>query len=122
MTRYVYDFHEGGREMVDLLGGKGANLAEMTKLGLPVPPGYTVTTEACRAYLATGELPPGLATELAEHLARLEVRMRKSLGGDDDPLLVSVRSGARHSMPGMMETVLNVGLNDVSVHGLAKQS
>ncbi|PRY02717.1 pyruvate, phosphate dikinase [Allonocardiopsis opalescens] len=122
MPKYVYDFAEGNKELKDLLGGKGANLAEMSNLGLPVPPGFTITTEACRHYLAHGELPDGLADEITAHLAALERRMGKRLGEPDDPLLVSVRSGAKHSMPGMMETVLNVGLNDQSVAGLAAQS
>jgi len=122
VTKYVYDFAEGGKDMKDLLGGKGANLAEMTVLGLPVPPGFVITTEACTTYLSTGELPSELAAEVDEHLASLEAAMGKRLGDPDDPLLVSVRSGAKFSMPGMMDTVLNIGLNDVSVHGLAKQS
>ncbi|WP_219415670.1 pyruvate, phosphate dikinase [Pseudonocardia nigra] len=122
MPRYVYDFHEGNRDQKELLGGKGANLAEMTNLGLPVPPGFTITTEACRAYLAHGAEPAGLRAEVDAHLAALERRMGRTLGQSDDPLLVSVRSGAKHSMPGMMETVLNVGLNDVSVAGLAAQA
>ncbi len=122
MPKYVYDFAEGGREMKDLLGGKGANLAEMTVLGLPVPPGFTITTEACRAYLADGAVPPELAAEVEEHLVRLEEALGKRLGDPADPLLVSVRSGAAASMPGMMDTVLNIGLNDESVAGLAKQS
>ncbi|HXF71448.1 MAG TPA: pyruvate, phosphate dikinase [Actinomycetota bacterium] len=122
MTKYVYDFHEGNKDMKDLLGGKGANLAEMTNLGLPVPPGFTITTEACIAYLARGEFPEGLEEEVEEHLRRLEEAMGKRLGDPDDPLLVSVRSGAKFSMPGMMDTVLNLGLNDASVQGLAKQS
>jgi pyruvate, orthophosphate dikinase len=121
-TKYVYDFAEGNKDLRDLLGGKGANLAEMTNLGLPVPPGFTITTEACRAYLDTGTEPDGLASEVDEHLARLESRMGRRLGDPSDPLLVSVRSGAKFSMPGMMETVLNVGLNDLSVHGLARQA
>jgi pyruvate,orthophosphate dikinase len=122
MVRYVQDFAEGGREQADLLGGKGANLAEMTRIGLPVPPGFTVTTEACRVYLATGAEPEGLERELAEHLAALERTAGRVLGDPDDPLLLSVRSGARYSMPGMMETILDIGLNDASVHGLAKSS
>ncbi|WP_316751918.1 pyruvate, phosphate dikinase [Streptomyces herbicida] len=122
MVRYVYDFAEGGRDMADLLGGKGANLAEMTRLGLPVPPGFTVTTEACRAFLATGAEPDGMADEVSRHLSALEAAAGRSLGQRDDPLLLSVRSGARFSMPGMMETVLDVGLNDDSVLGLAKAS
>ncbi|NBE92948.1 pyruvate, phosphate dikinase [Nonomuraea sp. KC401] len=122
MAKYVYDFTEGNRNLKDLLGGKGANLAEMTNLGLPVPPGFTITTEACRHYLAEGSTPGGLEQEVAEHLDALESRMGRKLGQADDPLLVSVRSGAKFSMPGMMETVLNIGLNDESVHGLAKQA
>src|SRR4051812_42527318 len=119
---YVYDFTEGDKDQKDLLGGKGANLAEMTNLGLPVPPGFTISTEACRAYLEAGDLPDGLAGEIDEHLASLEKEMGRRLGEPGDPLLVSVRSGAAVSMPGMMETVLNVGLNDESVRGLAEQS
>ena len=122
MTKYVYAFSEGSRDQKDLLGGKGANLAEMTNLGLPVPPGFTISTEACRAFLQAGEEPEGLAAEVSEHLQALEKKMGKKLGQADDPLLVSVRSGAAVSMPGMMETVLNVGLNDESVKGLAAQS
>ncbi len=121
-TTYVYDFAQGNRDMKDLLGGKGANLAEMTNLGLPVPPGFTITTEACRAYLASGAEPPELAEQVGAHLAALEKAMGKQLGQSDDPLLVSVRSGAKFSMPGMMETVLNIGLNDQSVRGLASQA
>jgi pyruvate,orthophosphate dikinase len=121
-TRFVFDFSEGDASQRDLLGGKGANLAEMTNLGLPVPPGFTITTDACRAYLESGDLPPSLADEVDEHLAGLEKEMGRTLGQADDPLLVSVRSGAKFSMPGMMETVLNVGLNDESVQGLAKVS
>src|SRR6476659_4924300 len=122
MTTYVYDFSYGNKDQKDLLGGKGANLAEMTNLGLPVPPGFTVSTEACRAYLEAGDLPDGLAGELGDHLGMLEEAMGRRLGDPADPLLVSVRSGAKVSMPGMMETVLNVGLNDESVRGLAEQS
>jgi pyruvate, orthophosphate dikinase len=119
MTRYVYDFDEpsdGGKE---LLGGKGVGLAEMTQLGVPVPAGFTITTDACRAYLREGGLPDGLEDEIAEHIARLEERAGKRFGDPADPLLVSVRSGAAISMPGMMDTILNVGLNDVAVQGLA---
>ena len=122
MTKYVYDFAEGGRDMLDLLGGKGANLAEMTNLGLPVPPGFVITTEACRQYLSTTVVPDGLTAEIDEHLAGLEQAMGKRLGDPGDPLLVSVRSGGRFSMPGMMDTVLNIGLNDDSVQGLSVQS
>jgi len=118
VPKYVYDFAEGNRDMKDLLGGKGANLAEMTNLGLPVPAGFTITTEACTVYLDTGEVPSELHDEVSEHLAAMEQAMGKRLGDPEDPLLVSVRSGAKFSMPGMMETVLNVGLNDESVQGL----
>jgi pyruvate,orthophosphate dikinase len=121
-TKYVFDFSEGDKDQKDLLGGKGANLAEMVKLGLPVPPGFTISTEACRAYLTSGAVPEGLTAQIAEHLAALEDSRGKKLGDPGDPLLVSVRSGAAFSMPGMMETVLNVGLNDESVHGLVSQS
>src|SRR3954467_12103604 len=120
--KYVYDFAEGSKDMKDLLGGKGANLAEMTNLKLPVPPGFIITTEACKAYLKSGREPAELSDEVSEHLAALELTMGKKLGQSDDPLLVSVRSGAKFSMPGMMETVLNIGLNDQSVRGLAKQA
>jgi pyruvate,orthophosphate dikinase len=119
---FVRAFESGSRDERDLLGGKGANLAEMTNLGLPVPPGFTITTEACRAYLRDGGDPEGLADEVSEHLSTLEDTMGRRLGHADDPLLVSVRSGAKFSMPGMMETVLNIGLNDKSVQGLARQS
>ena len=121
MPKYVYDFSEGNRDMKDLLGGKGANLAEMTNIGLPVPPGFIITTEACRTYLESGAAPAEMEAEISEHLASLEKAMGKKLGDADDPLLVSVRSGAKFSMPGMMDTVLNIGLNDHSVNGLAKQ-
>ncbi|MER5450226.1 pyruvate, phosphate dikinase [Streptomyces sp. NPDC002764] len=121
-VKYVYRFAEGGRDMADLLGGKGAGLAEMTRIGLPVPPGFTVTTEACKVYLKTGEEPPELGVEAAQALAGLEQAMGRSLGAADDPLLVSVRSGARFSMPGMMDTILDIGLNDRSVDGLAQAS
>ena len=120
--KLVYDFSEGNKDMKDLLGGKGANLAEMTNLGLPVPPGFTITTEACQAYLDTGEMPADLAAQIDHYTDELQQRMGKKLGQADDPLLVSVRSGAKYSMPGMMETVLNIGLNDDSVGGLAHQS
>ncbi len=121
-TKYVYDFAEGNKDLRDLLGGKGANLAEMTNLGLPVPPGFTITTEACQAYLADGKEPESLRSEVDEHLASLEAAIGRKLGDPSDPLLVSVRSGAAFSMPGMMETVLNVGLTDASVVGLAQQA
>ncbi len=117
--RYVYDFDEdsgGGRE---LLGGKGVGLVEMTELGVPVPAGFTITTDACRAYLsAGGDVPEGLDDEIARHIAALEERSGKRFGDDSDPLLVSVRSGSAVSMPGMMDTILNLGLNDVATAGL----
>jgi pyruvate,orthophosphate dikinase len=122
MTHYVYDFDEpadGGRE---LLGGKGIGLAEMTQLGIPVPAGLTITTEACRAYMASGGEVDGLEEEIAEHVERLEERTGKRFGDPEDPLLVSVRSGAAISMPGMMDSILNVGLNDESVEGLARST
>ncbi|MFD6798442.1 pyruvate, phosphate dikinase [Streptomyces cyaneofuscatus] len=120
--KFVYDFTEGNKDLKDLLGGKGANLAEMTNLGLPVPPGFTITTEACKVYLESGQAPKALRDEVSAHLTALEERMTKKLGQADDPLLVSVRSGAKFSMPGMMDTVLNIGLSDASVAGLATQS
>ncbi|MEU5519652.1 pyruvate, phosphate dikinase [Streptomyces sp. NPDC052079] len=120
--KFVYDFTEGNKDLKDLLGGKGANLAEMTNLGLPVPPGFTITSEACKTYLDSGEEPAALRDEVSAHLDALEARMGKKLGQSDDPLLVSVRSGAKFSMPGMMDTVLNIGLSDKSVQGLAKQA
>ena len=121
-TRYVYSFDEpaeGGRE---LLGGKGIGLAEMTQLGVPVPMGFTITTEACRAYLAGGGVPDGLDAEVAEHVARLEQKTARRFGDPGDPLLVSVRSGAAVSMPGMMDTILNLGLNDEATEGLARST
>src|SRR5205809_447721 len=120
--KFVYDFTEGSKDMRELLGGKGANVAEMTRiLGADlVPAGFTITTEACVAYMHAGrEVPAGLDEQVGEALARLEERAGKRLGDPDDPLLVSVRSGARESMPGMLDTVLNLGLNDESVQGLA---
>jgi pyruvate,orthophosphate dikinase len=122
MAKFVYDFSEGNRDLKDLLGGKGANLAEMTNLGLPVPPGFIITTEACKVYLEHGDAPAELEGEVTRHLQVLEQAMGKQLGQADDPLLVSVRSGAKFSMPGMMDTVLNIGLNDESVAGLEKQA
>jgi pyruvate,orthophosphate dikinase len=122
VPKLVYDFTEGNRDLKDLLGGKGANLAEMTNLGLPVPPGFVITTEACRFYLEQGKTPEGLDSEIGSHLDQLEGAMGRKLGDPADPLLVSVRSGAKFSMPGMMETVLNIGLSDESVQGLAKQA
>ncbi|MGW8972490.1 pyruvate, phosphate dikinase [Streptomyces platensis] len=121
-AKFVYDFTEGNKDLKDLLGGKGANLAEMTNLGLPVPPGFVITTEACKVYLDSGSEPAALRAEVSEHLDVLEQKMGKKLGQADDPLLVSVRSGAKFSMPGMMDTVLNIGLSDASVSGLAAQA
>src|SRR3954454_23263534 len=124
-TRYVYDFAEGGREMRALLGGKGAGIAEMTRvLGADlVPAGFTITTEACVAYMKAGRTPPeSLMADVDEALERLEASAGKRFGDPDDPLLVSVRSGARDSMPGMMDTILNLGLNDAAVAGLAART
>src|SRR5262245_36079325 len=123
--KFVYFFGEGKAEgtaqMKDLLGGKGAGLAEMTNLGIPVPPGFTITTQACNYYYANQEtVPPSLATEQSKALDRLEKVLNKKFGSAEDPLLVSVRSGAKFSMPGMMDTILNLGLNDQTVEGLAK--
>jgi pyruvate,orthophosphate dikinase len=120
--KYVYDFEEGSASMGWLLGNKGAHLAEMTKLGLPVPPGFIITTEASKYYFKTGQFPPGLEREILQHLKKLEKKMGRKFGDKDNPLLVSVRSGAPVSMPGMMDTVLNLGLNDETVKGLMKQS
>src|SRR5215218_8526755 len=117
---YVYDFDESAEGGKDLLGGKGAGLAEMTQLGVPVPAGFTISTDACRAYLAGGEIPAGVEEEIAEHVATLEAKTRKRFGDAHDPLLVSVRSGAAVSMPGMMDTILNLGLNAEAVRGLAQ--
>ncbi|HVM20656.1 MAG TPA: pyruvate, phosphate dikinase [Egibacteraceae bacterium] len=120
--RYVYAFAEGSKDQKELLGGKGANLCEMTRLGLPVPPGFIISTDACRDYLANGEtLPEGLWGTVLEHLQDLEGQSGRSFGGDP-PLLISVRSGAAFSMPGMMDTILNVGLNDTTVEHLARDS
>jgi len=120
--KYVYDFEEGNKDMKDMLGGKGANLAEMSSMGIPVPPGFTITTETCISYLEACQYPEGLAEQITEQLKALEKRMGRKLGESDDPLLVSVRSGARASMPGMMDTILNLGLNDRSVEGLAAKT
>lgn len=120
MPKFVYRFTEGNKDQKDLLGGKGANLAEMSNLGLPVPPGFTITTDACRAYLEEGKVPEETTVQVTKALREVEESVGRELGAAEDPLLVSVRSGAKFSMPGMMETVLNVGLNDKSVEGLAK--
>src|SRR6266550_756706 len=116
--RYVYDFDEPSTGGKELLGGKGVGLAEMTALGVPVPAGFTITTDACRDYARTKELPEGLEAEIDEHIAALEQATGKRFGDSRDPLLVSVRSGAAVSMPGMMDTILNLGLNDDAVEGL----
>lgn len=122
-VKTIYSFAEGKAEWKELLGGKGANLAEMTRVGLPVPPGFTITTEACRRFFAEGErLPEQVARELREALDALQGQTGKGLGNPDAPLLLSVRSGAVHSMPGMMDTILNLGLNEDTVEGLAKQT
>ena len=125
-VKYVYFFGdnhaEGHGKMKDELGGKGAGLAEMTNAGLPVPPGFTIQTEACREYMRTGGVSAEVNRQMDEALARLEKLQGQKLGGADNPLLVSVRSGAKFSMPGMMDTILNLGLNDKSVEGLAKRS
>jgi len=122
VTKYVYAFSEGNKDMKDLLGGKGANLAEMTNMGLPVPHGFTITTEACLTYLGKSDWPEGLIHEAEDHLVRLEHTMGRTLGDPTDPLLVSIRSGAKFSMPGMMDTVLNLGLNEDSLKGLQHQT
>ena len=123
MAKYVYSFNEGSKDMRALLGGKGANLAEMTNIGLPVPFGFTITTDVCRKYTEDGGvLAQEVIDEVWEHLAELEEVMGKKFGDNENPLLVSVRSGAPISMPGMMDTILNLGLNDVAVEGLAKKT
>ncbi len=126
MTKHVYQFGDGAADgegtMRNLLGGKGANLAEMSRLGLPVPPGFTVTTEVCLQHLRDGSLPEGVRDQVGAAMRKIEERMKRRFGDQSNPLLVSVRSGARASMPGMMDTVLNLGLNDRSVEGLASDS
>ena len=120
-TKYVYSFNEGNKDMKSLLGGKGANLAEMTKIGLPVPPGFTISTEACNDYYVSNKtIKPEIIEQIESKLAQLESELGKELGSTENPLLVSVRSGAVISMPGMMDTILNLGLNDNTVVGLAK--
>ncbi|MGC8496481.1 MAG: pyruvate, phosphate dikinase [Thermoplasmata archaeon] len=122
MTKYIYFFDEGNKDMKNLLGGKGAGLAEMTNLGLPVPPGFTITTEACKYYVRTGTLPEDLWNDTVESIKKLEKLTGKKFGDKENPLLVSARSGAPISMPGMLDTVLNIGLNDDTVVTLAKIS
>ena len=121
--KYVYRFEEGNANMRELLGGKGANLAEMSRMGFPVPPGFTVTTEACTRYYEDGKtIAPEIEAQIFASLAVSEEVIGKKFGSEDDPYLVSVRSGARASMPGMMDTILNLGLTDKSVKGLAKKT
>ena len=121
--KYVYLFSEGNAKMRELLGGKGANLAEMTNLGLPVPQGFTITTEACTKYYEDGrEINPEIKAEITEYISKLEEITGKKFGDKENPLLVSVRSGARASMPGMMDTILNLGLNEQVVETLAEKS
>ncbi|HCO29294.1 MAG TPA: pyruvate, phosphate dikinase, partial [Lachnospiraceae bacterium] len=123
MAKWVYMFKEGNADMRNLLGGKGANLAEMTNLGLPIPQGFTVTTEACTDYYTQGkQISEEIKQQIFEALHTLEEINGKKFGDNEDPLLVSVRSGARASMPGMMDTILNLGLNDVAVEGFAKKT
>src|SRR6202142_1598385 len=125
-TKYVYSFGggkaDGNGKMKDVLGGKGAGLAEMTNAGLPVPPGFTIQTEACREYMKTGATSKDVQRQMDEALAKLEQLQGQKLGQGENPLLVSVRSGAKFSMPGMMDTILNLGLNDKAVEALAKLS
>src|ERR1700757_414045 len=125
-TQYVFFFGDGKADghgrMKDELGGKGAGLAEMTNAGLPVPPGFTIQTAGCREYMKTGKVAAELEQQMSEALARLEKLQGQKLGTGDNPLLVSVRSGAKFSMPGMMDTILNLGLNDESVKALARKS
>src|SRR5207249_5301874 len=118
--KHVYAFEEGNASMRDLLGGKGAGLAEMTRLGLPVPPGFTITTKACNAYTRTGRFPPGMWKQVEEGLSAVEAKGGRKFGDPANPLLVSVRSGAKLSMPGMMDTVLNLGLNDTTLEALSR--
>ncbi len=116
-NKHVYRFNEGNKDMKELLGGKGANLAEMTGIGLPVPPGFTITTEVCNHYSQHGGYPDGVEEQVDAALKALEADTGKRFGDSGDPLLLSVRSGARASMPGMMDTILNLGLNDETVRG-----
>src|SRR6266571_2835862 len=120
LAKHVYAFEEGAASMRDLLGGKGAGLAEMTRLGLPVPPGFTITTKACNTFTRTGRFPPGMWKQVEEALSAVEAKGGRKFGDPEHPLLVSVRSGAKLSMPGMMDTVLNLGLNDTTVEALGR--
>src|SRR5678816_2448819 len=121
-TQYIYPFEEGDGKNKMLLGGKGANLCEMTQIGLNVPPGFTITTDACVAYLDKNQLPAGLMDEIRRHVGVLQKKTGKGFGSADKPLLISVRSGSAMSMPGMMDTILNLGLNETSLQGLIKQT
>src|SRR5512135_1445590 len=120
--KLIFEFEEGDGKNKMLLGGKGANLCEMTQIGLNVPPGFTITTDACTAYLEKNKLPDGLMDDVKGYMQRLEQKTGKGFGSDDNPLLVSVRSGSSMSMPGMMDTILNLGLNENSLKGLIKQT
>ena len=123
MHKYVYSFKEGNKDMRELLGGKGANLAEMTGIGLPVPQGFTVSTEACTKYYEDGrKINDEIMAQIDEYIVKLEEESGKKFGDKENPLLVSVRSGARASMPGMMDTILNLGLNEDVVEVMAKKS
>ena len=122
VPKYVYDLSEGSADMRSLLGGKGANVAEMRRIGVPVPDGFTVTTEACVATMRDGAWPEGLQDEIEDRLTALEERTGRKLGVGERPLLVSVRSGAVHSMPGMMDTILNLGMSEAAAEALAKDS
>ncbi|MBQ1250210.1 MAG: pyruvate, phosphate dikinase, partial [Clostridia bacterium] len=123
MGKFVYLFKEGNASMRELLGGKGANLAEMTHIGMPVPQGFTITTEACTKYYEDGRMiNDDIMAEIMENITKMEEITGKKFGDEENPLLVSVRSGARASMPGMMDTILNLGLNDTVVETLAKKS
>ena len=127
MNKWVYIFSkektDGDSNMSNLLGGKGANLAEMSKLGLPVPPGFTITTEVCNQFYANEKkYPEDLESQVSDAIVQIESLVKNNFGSDENPLLVSVRSGARSSMPGMLDTVLNLGLNDTTVEGLARKS
>src|ERR1041384_2036138 len=121
--KYVYSFNEGNGKNKKLLGGKGANLCEMTQIGLNVPPGFVISTEACMSYLSGNkQLPGGVMDEVLEHIKKIETAAGKCFGDANDPLLVSVRSGSALSMPGMMDTILNLGLNKETLHGLILQT
>ena len=123
MSKYVYLFSEGNANMRELLGGKGANLAEMTKIGLPVPQGFTISTEACTRYYEDGkQIAPEIMAEIEANIVKMEEITGKKFGDKENPLLVSVRSGARASMPGMMDTILNLGLNEDVVEAIAAKS